>query len=67
MSEKYKVLIDFILEMRKCSLDDYQEIKMILLICNRDKPRIANFLNAAFHVIESEKPLLIEMDCSGRS
>ena len=49
------------------SPDDYQEIKLILLICNRDKPRIANFLNAAFHVIESERPLLIEMDCSGRS
>ena len=67
MSEKYKVIIDFISEMKKCTPDDYQEIKLILLICNRDKPRIANFLNAAFHVIESEKPLLIEMDCSGRS
>lgn len=67
MSEKYKVIIDFISEMKKCTPDDYQEIKLILLICNRDKPRIANFLNTAFHVIESEKPLLIEMDCSGRS
>lgn len=67
MSEKYKVIIDFISEMKKCTPDDYQEIKLILLICNRDKPRIVNFLNTVFHVIESERPLLIEMDCSVRS
>lgn len=63
MSEKDKIIIDFISEMKKCAPDDYQEIKLILLICNRDKPEIVKFLNTVFHVIESERPLLIEMAC----
>lgn len=63
MSEKDKIIIDFISEMKKCTPDDYQGIKLIMLICNRDKPEIVKFLNTVFHVIESERPLLIEMAC----
>ena len=65
MSEKDKIIADFILEMRKCSLDDSQEIKMILLICNRDNPVLLNFLHRVFNVIESDMPLLIEMASDG--
>lgn len=65
MSEKNKIIAYFILEMRKCSLDDYQEIKMILLICNRDNPVLLNFLHRVFNVIESDMPLLIEMASDG--
>lgn len=67
MSKKNEIIIDFVREMKKCTLDDYEEIKMIMLIANRDKPKVVNFLHKAFDLIESERPLLIEMTCQGRS
>lgn len=67
MSKKNESIIDFVQEMKKCTLDDYKEIKMIMLIANRDKPEVVNFLNKILDLIESERPLLIEMNCQGRS
>ena len=61
MSEKDKLVMDFISEMRKCSPDDCEYIKLVLLSHSNKKPNVMNFLQIAFTLIESKRPLLIEM------
>lgn len=59
--DKYEIISEFVSEMQKCTPDDYQEIKLVLLSCNSKKPAVIEFLRVAFELIESKMPKLIEM------
>lgn len=61
MTDKDKIILGFITEMLKTSLDDYEGIKLILLAHSAEKPGFTNFLHKAFELIEEKRPLLIEM------
>lgn len=58
---KDEIILEFVSEMQKCAPDDYQEIKLVLLSCNSEKPAVVGFLKLAFELIESKRPKLIEM------
>lgn len=61
MDEKDKIIVGFITEMLKTTLDDYMEIKLIMLAGNVGNTVVLNFLKAAFELIEAHRPRLIEM------
>ena len=61
MDEKDKIIVGFITEMLKTTLDDYMEIKLIMLAGNAGNTVVLNFLKAAFELTEAHRPRLIEM------
>lgn len=61
MNKKEKIIAEFITEMLKVTPDDYMEIKIILMAHSADKPAILHFLQETFKLIESHRPLMIEM------
>ena len=64
MDEKDKIIVGFITEMLKTTLDDYMEIKLIMLAGNAGNTGntvVLNFLKAEFELIEAHRPRLIEM------
>lgn len=61
MNEKNKIIEEFITEMLKATVDDYIEIKYVLLSGNADNPAVMKFLKTAFDLVESHRPLLIEV------
>ena len=61
MNKKEKIIADFITEMLKATPDDYMEIKIILMAHSADNPALLHFLQEAFKLIESHRPLMIGM------
>lgn len=62
MTEKDKIIAEFITEMLKTAPDDYMEIKLILLAHSAGKTALTRFfLETAFELIEAHRPRLIEM------
>lgn len=61
MDEKDKIIVGFITEMLKTTLDDYMEIKLIMLAVNAGNTVVLNFLRMAFELIEARRPRLIEL------
>lgn len=61
MPEREKIIMSFIAEMQDTSTDDYMEIKLIMLAVNAGNAEVLNFLKAAFELIETRRPRLIEM------
>ena len=56
-----KIVYDFIFELLKTDLADYEEIKVALLCMNANKPEVINFLQVAFALIEKKRTPLIGM------
>ena len=56
-----KIVYDFIFELLKTDLADYEEIKVALLCMYANKKDITNFLYTAFSLVEKERTPLIGM------
>lgn len=61
MSKKNKIIIEFMEELRRSSLDSLETAKVILLAVEYGNEHMTNFLRKAFEIEERRRPKLLEM------
>ena len=61
MTEKDKIIIEFITEMLNTAPDDCMRIKLVLLAHFAEKAALTRFFETMFQMIEARRPRLIEM------
>lgn len=61
MFEKEKTIIELVRELQQCTLEEYEQIKYILLSEVRNKPNLLSFIHKVCELVEASRPKLIEM------
>lgn len=61
MSRKEIEIINIANMLVQCTQEGYEENKAILLAVNADNKHLSDFLKKVFAIVDSKRPLLIEM------
>ena len=61
MSEKDKIVVEFVEELLRTPQTMYEEVRAVLMAVEAGNEKMSNFLRRAFEVAEEHRPKLLEM------
>lgn len=61
MTDTQKIIVNMVMELEQCSLEEYEHIKPILRAKAQGNPHLLAFLEKVFMVVENRQPKLLEM------